>query len=251
MKKTMLWMKPIVILALILSIGLTSCKKGWWGNEEGGGGTGNTGGGNTGLVKGTVVMQGCGLSIYGKNLWIKTDDGQLLQPCEQSFVTLCAINLKEGDRVEIKYHKYTGSLNGFEFYCKMAYFYFTRVTIDFLNIIQTNNNCSAVTIPKNYDLLNAAGVNIIDGKMVEGKLYLNIGFSGCDNSTKRFKLVAKEWPVAGPIPTFEVKIVEQDPQMCQAYFTKEVCFDVASLKNPLSSSYVIMHLVGSDKVFQF
>jgi hypothetical protein len=251
MKKTMLMMKPIMILALILSLGFTSCKKGWWGYEEGGGNGGHNGGGNTALVKGTMVIQNCGLSIYGKSLWIKTDDGQLLQPCEQSFQTLCPIDLKEGDRVEFKYHKYTGSLNGFEIYCKMAHFYFTRATIDFINVIKTNSECSPVSISKDFDQLNMAGVNILNAKIENNKLVLNIGFSGCDNATKRFQLIAKELPNAGPIPAFEVKMIDDNTQMCQAYFTKEICYDLTTLKNPVSSKVVSIHLVGYDKVLQF
>ena len=251
MKKTMLMMKPVLILAMILSLGFTSCKKGWWGYDEGDGNGGGNGGGNNTLVKGTVVFQNCGLSIYGKSLWIKTDDGQLLQPCEQSFLPLVAIELNEGDRVELKYHKYTGNIGGFEIYCKMAYFYFTRVTIDFINVIKPKTDCSAVTFPTSYDKLDAASLIILNAKIDNSKLILNIGFGGCDNTTERFKLVAKELPTAGAIPTFEVKLVDEKAQLCQAYFTKDVCFDLATLKNPVSSGVVLVNIVGFDKVLQF
>ncbi|MFZ4797909.1 MAG: hypothetical protein ACOYMA_10465 [Bacteroidia bacterium] len=250
MKKTMLMMKPVLILAMILSLGFTSCKKGWWGYEDGGG---NNGGGNNTLVKGTVVFQNCGLSIYGKSLWIKTDDGQLLQPCDQSFLPLVAIELNEGDRVELKYHKYTGNIGGFEIYCKMAYFYFTRVTIDFINVIKPKTDCSAVTFPTSYDKIDGASLIILNAKIDNSKLILNIGFSGCDNTTKRFQLIAKELPNAGPgpIPAFEVKMIDDYTQMCQAYFTKEICYDLTTLKNPVSSKVVSIHLVGYNKVLQF
>lgn len=250
MKRVVFLSKSFVILAMMLSLVFTSCKKGWWGDEDGPGKGGNNGGGNNAIVKGTIIKFDCGASYYGNNYWIRTDDGKLLQPCDQSFVTFCGIILKEGDRVEFKYSKYIGSIKDYEVFCK-SNIVFSRVTIDFINVINTNSSCLPVSISKDFDQLNIAGVNIMNAKIENNKLVLNIGFSGCDNATKRFQLIAKELPNAGPIPAFEVKMTDDNTQMCQAYFTMEICYDLTPLKNPVSSKVVSIHLVGYDKILQF
>ncbi len=245
MKKLILTMKPIVLLAMILSLSLSSCKKGWWGYDEGNG-NGNGGGGNGVSIsaKGTVVVQGCGLSIYDKNLWIKLDDGTLLQPCAQSFQTLCPIVLHEGDRVDLKYHKYTGNTQSFEIYCKMAYFPFTRATIDFINVLN-DNSCKLVDFPSNYNQLNTAITNIISAKIEGSKLVLKIGFGGCSNKAKdRFKLVAKPTNESN-ILTYEVKLIDVKEELCQAYFTDEICFDIAPFKYQIDGK-VKVRVIGFD-----
>ncbi len=158
--------------------------------------------------------------------------------------------LKEGDRVELKYSKYIGSIKDYEVYCK-SNIAFTRVTIDFINVIESKSNCTGITLPGNYDKLYAAGINITEAQMVGSSLVFKIGFGGCDNTTKRFKLIGKLLPTAGPIPAYEVKIVDDETQLCKAYFTNEVCFDLSSIKDPISSSVVSVHIVGFEKVLQF
>jgi len=251
MKKLILTMKPIVLLAMILSLSLSSCKKGWWGYEEGNGnGNGGGSGNNVSIAaKGTVVYQDCGLSIYGKNLWIKLDDGTLLQPCAQSFQTTCPVILNEGDRVDLKYSKYTGNMGSFEIYCKMAYFPFKRVTIDFITVLN-NNNCKIIDFPSNYDKLNTANINIMSANIDGSKLSLKIGFSGCSNTAKqRFKLVAKP-TVDSDLITYEVKLTDEKEELCQAYFTDEICFDISPMKH-LIDGRVRIRIVGFDKELIF
>ncbi len=250
MKKLILTMKPIVLLAMILSLSLSSCKKGWWGyDEENGNGNGGGGNGVSISAKGTVVVQGCGLSIYGKNLWIKLDDGTLLQPCAQSFKTLCPIILHEGDRVDLKYSKYKGEMKSFEIYCKIANFRFTRATIDFINVIG-NVNCPYVQMAPNYDELKTAMASIIDAKIVGSKLVLKVGFGGCNNKAKdRFKLVAKPTNESNML-TYEVKLIDEKEELCQAYFTDEICFDIAPFKYLIDGN-VKVRIVGFDNEFIF
>jgi hypothetical protein len=250
MKKLTSINKWLIILAAVASLGFSSCKKGWWGYDEGGNGGGGNGGGGNGneFVQGTVINFNCGKTIYG--YWIKLDNGLLLQPCDQSFNTFCGIILNEGDRVEIKYSPYKGSTKDFQLTCK-ALFSFERVTIDYINIIGFASGCKPITFPDNYDDLKEAGVSITSSKINNTSLVLNIGFGGCGDNTERFGIIAKLLPSTGAIPAYEVKIVDKKEEMCMAYFTKDVCIDISSLKNPLSSSSVKIKLVGYDKEIIF
>ncbi|MES2728344.1 MAG: hypothetical protein V4643_14645 [Bacteroidota bacterium] len=249
MKKAILAMKPIVLLAMILSLSFTSCKKGWWGYEEENGGGGKGGGGKGGQthVKGTIYTQGCGIGIYGDGLWIKLDDGTLLQPCAQSFQTLCPIVLHEGDRVELSYSAYKGDYPDFQPYCDMMMFPFKRVTIDFINVINKPvGTCKPVTVPNNYDQLDLAQVNIGEASIVGTSLKLNIGYSGCSKNAEKFGLVGKLIS-KGSTLTYEIKLTDAAPEMCQAYFTEDLCFDLQSLRNATNSSRVKIKLIGFGK----
>jgi hypothetical protein len=252
MKKTILVMKPIIILAMILSLGFTSCKKGWWGYDEGNGGGGNGGGnGNKTLVQGTVYTLGCGLSIYGKGLWIKLDDGTLLQPCAQSFKPTPPIELKEGDRVELNYSGYKGNYPDFEPSCNMRPIAFERVTIDFINVLGgKTNDCKPITLQNNYEEQEAA-MGIIDAKVEGSKLKLNIGYSGCNADTKRFTAIA-ELNLSNDIPTYAVKLIDSDSKTnCQAYFIDDICFDLETIRKPESSKKIRIIIYGTNKIFEF
>ena len=247
MKKAILMMKPMVILAMIFSLTLGSCKKGWFDEENGhGGGGGNGGGGNTPIkVTGMIEKVGCGKSIYGENLWIRTDAGELLQPCAQSFMTLCPIALKEGDRVEVLYRKYTGNMQGFEIYCKVAYFPHTKVVVDFISVIEDKQKtCAPVLITPDYDKLETGGVQVLSATITGSKLMLELGFSGCDNNTQSFQLVGKPTE-RNDMLTYDLKVINTKPQMCAAYFTEKLCYDLSSLKATIDG-FIRINIAGVD-----
>ncbi len=241
MKKISFTMKPFLILALILSIVFSSCKKGWWGYEDENDGGGNNG--STTVVKttGTVYYQSCGKSIYGSEIWIKTDKGTLIQPCAQ--LTTIPVKLEEGDRVEIVYKGYEGNMSGFEPYCKMAYFPYVKATIVLINKISSANLCAPVYLSKVYETLEAAGINILEAKMEGTNLKMSIGYSGCSQNVKRFSLVGKSTSVNG-LQQYELKVVDSSPEMCLAYFTDNICFDLQTLRDPIKSSNVTVKIIG-------
>lgn len=246
-------MKPMIILAMILGLTLGSCKKGWFDDENGPGG-GNGGGGNGGgggaptKTMGTMVRFDCGNTIYDGNLWIRTDAGQLIQPCEQSFMTTCPIPLKDGDRVEVAFRKYTGSIKGFELYCKIASFPFTRAVIDFIAATETKKSTGSVVITPDYDQLETGGVHVIAAELEGNKLMLEVGIGGCDNNTESLELVGKP-EVNNDMPTFSLKVVNKKPQMCQAYFTERLFFDVSSLKNSYGKTRLKIEGVDQEILF--
>lgn len=160
MKKVILIGKSIILLTLIFSLGFTSCKKQWWGNDDegNGGGPNGVGNANTTSIKGTMVSISCGASIYD-NLWIQTDDGKLLQPCAQSFQTLCPILLHEGDRVYLKYRPFSGfSYIDSTYTCTALLPICKRVIIDFIGI---TNSCIPIKITPSYNTSKSGNLTIL------------------------------------------------------------------------------------------
>lgn len=242
MKNISINWKSIFILSLILSVSFSSCKKGWWGFENDNGGGGNNGGSTEIKASGTMYFQNCGKSIYGNGLWIKTDDGKLIQPCTQ--LSLNNIKLEEFDKVEFVYKSdYNGDFSGFEPYCKMAYFPYIKATIVSIKKTSSANLCSPIHFSKVYNTLEAAGITILGAKMEGTNLKLNIGYSGCSQNKKRFSIVGKSTSVNGE-QSYVLKVIDNSPEMCLAYFTDDICFDLQTLRNPIKSSMVNIKLTG-------
>ena len=231
MKKAILIGKSILVLALIFSLGFTSCKKQWWGNDEEGSGGGSNGGGNPGstALKGTMVRISCGGSIYD-NLWIQTDDGKLLQPCAQSFQTLYPILLHEGDRVDVKYRPFSGfSYIDSMYICNMVLPACKRVIIDFINIV---NSCTPIKITPAANTPKNDNLNILGAQVNGSCLQIKMAFGGCNENTNRFQLTStgKLLSTYGP-PVYAAKLVDTDPQYCKAYFERETGYDISILTN--------------------
>lgn len=248
MKNTILTMRSILILTLLLSLGFTSCKKGWWGyqDEEGSGGKKGGGGSTNTELLGTVYAQTCGVSIYNQNYWIKLDNGTIIQPCYQSFQTLCAIELKEGDRVKVKYQPYIGNYPDFEANCDQLYFPFIKATINAIEVIANQTeNCMPIHITNNLDQFEEAHVQIMDARLEGFKLKLKVGFSGCSNNVNRFKLMLQVGQITNNKTTIKAKIIEENPELCQAYFTNTFCYDLTKMQ--INTSEIQLLLKGFEK----
>lgn len=247
MIKTDFIFKWAIILALL--VGFTSCKKGWWGYEEGNGG-GNNGGGNENKTElGTVISFACGRSIYGHDYWIKLDNGKLIQPCDQSFMGECFFYLNEGDRVELKYSKYTKNNSTFDIMCKIANLNYTKATIDYIKKINKNFNCKTVKFYSNFDEKENQNIQVLGARIEGNKLNLKIGFSGCNMDMNRFELYAKP-AITNDFFTYDVKIVDEIPQLCEAYFTNEMCFDITQLKDN-TKRYVRIKINGFEQILNY
>lgn len=246
MKKLIQTSKSILLLALLFNIAFSSCKKPWWGNEDNGGSNGH---GNSISTKAVVVRFGCGLSIYSSNLWLRTFDGKFLQPCEQSFVNICPTILHEDDTVEIKYSKYTKNNPNFDLTCKIVDFPYSKVCIDFLQLANKPSGLPFILFDPSYDSKTSNGINILGARISGNRLYLNVGFSGCDNNVERFSLLAKGAEDPGVI-TYKLKLYDNSPQMCQAYFTKEIGFDISPLKYTIDG-FVKLKIEGYNDVLTY
>lgn len=217
------------VLAVALVLAISACNP--FGDDEPGGGGG---GGNKPPVKdcslnGTMVRVMCGVSLYD-NLWIRMDNGTFIQPCDQSFQTFQALDFKEGDRVQFSYRKINGpSACDQMVRCLAAVPQHTPAIIDCIRVTDpAEGDCgSLLTKPEpeggHVTVLNAA----ISGNMLK----LKIGYSGCSQMPdSEFELtwngaLAKSLP-----PQAQLYINSIRTEACQAYFTKDLCFDISAIR---------------------
>lgn len=92
------------------------------------------------------------------------------------------------------------------------------------------------TMPTNYP------VNVLNAYIDGNCLKLKVGFSGCDANTERINMM---WDgmFSGLVAEANLVLVDNDPQMCNAYFTKEVSFDLSPLKAQQQGS-IVLNIAG-------
>lgn len=208
-------------------------------------------------VMATVVRMPYGSSIYG-NLWLKTDDGKFYLPCEQSFITICPIDIKEGDRVKFSYRKLPENKDCLKDNPELNVrdvipLNYQSVTIDCLQTIVrcgTPPPCSGLVIdykdyPKNY-------ITVLESNIIGNELKLKVGYSGCSalpNSS--FKLAWKKFLGKSlPLQT-ELQFVIEDVNLytCQAYFTNDLCFDISAIRD-LTKEPVLIAIGENNILFK-
>ncbi|MDP1725342.1 MAG: hypothetical protein Q8M15_01060 [Bacteroidota bacterium] len=244
------YLKPVLLVTLLFVLSQSACKKGWldWLKNEPDKKPPIS---RSTSVTGSMVRVICGVSIYD-NLWIKTDEGKYLQPCEQSFLTFAALYFKEGDRVKVDYRPSVNATHcDTMITCTAINPVHQRVIIDAINKIP-DTNCSPIQIVNNYSTITKAQSNIMFAEVQNNCLRIKMGFSGCDANTKRFQVVCDGTThVLNGTPTYLVKITDINPQMCQAYFEDEISCDISAFKRTGSVNNMVIKLDGYTEVIKF
>lgn len=205
-------------------------------------------------IKGTMVRVTCGFGIYGE-LWIKTDNGKYLQPCEQSFIPQVPVIPQEGDRVEFGYKKLDKSLcdQSHLIRCMAALPGHQSVAISCMRIISSKpvETCPKVVVDHtNYGV---TGIQILESKIEGNLLKLKVGYSGCNMvENEDFSLSWKgafmeSNPPIARLQLFSPKVAKGN--VCQAYFTNDLCFDLSTIKQPTSSLIVKLQIGDHEILF--
>lgn len=244
------YLKPVLLVTLLFVLSQSACKKGWldWLKNEPDKKPPIS---QTTNVSGTMVRVICGVSIYD-NLWIKTDDGKYLAPCEQSFLTFAALYFKEGDRVKVDYRPCVKTtICDTMITCTAINPVHQRVIIDAINKI-ADPNCSPIQIVNNYNTVTKAQSNIMFAEVQNNCLRIKMGFSGCNGNTKRFQVVCDgSTHIQNGIPTYLVKVTDIQPQMCEAYFEDEISSDISAFKKTAPVNNAVIKIDGYNDVIKF
>ncbi|TAE79513.1 MAG: hypothetical protein EAY81_11195 [Bacteroidetes bacterium] len=204
-------------------------------------------------VKGTIVRVTCGFGVYGE-LWIKTEHGKYLQPCQQSFMPQVPVDVKEGDQVEFGYTVQKDSLcDSDEIRCLAALPAYQPVTITCIRVVDKKpvDTCPKIVI--DHTKYEPSVIQILESEMDGNFLKLTVGYSGgsqVENSD--FSLswkgeIEKSNPPLAKLQLFSPKVVEGN--VLQAYFTNNLCFDVSAIKAQTNSSRVRLQIGEHEILF--
>lgn len=237
----------VKLTAVAFMLTLASCDSPWFDPIDDGGGNG---GGKPPVIQdcnvtGTMVRVICGASIYD-GLWIRTDNGKLLQPCQQSFQTLCPIVLKEGDRVKFSYRELKGPSPCDEMItCAAVNPPHKTVIIDCINglsgkplpVDSLSGKIGKLVIGQPVD---NASVHVLSAGLKNDLLTLMVGYSGCsEHDAKDFSLI---WDgnvhESSPAQVY-FSIDESRKEACQAYFTQELTFDISEVRKNTTGPIII------------
>jgi len=108
--------------------------------------------------------------------------------------------------------------------------------------------CKPVKQVESFEYIET-GINATNIKQEGNLLKMKISFSGCDDELDPDFLI-KEMPSVGAYPAFNCKIKPDQMQMCQAVFTKEVCFDISSILKKYHSATLTLNQSSGIKTFE-
>ena len=75
-------------------------------------------------------------------------------------------------------------------------------------------------------------------------LYIKFGSSGCSGDTWNVKLVASEMEYLSIPPQRDVRLSLENNELCEAYFTREMSFDISDLKP--KENEIIINIIDAD-----
>ena len=103
-------------------------------------------------------------------------------------------------------------------------------------------SCDEEVIISRYEYDNAPNdqLSIISVEIVDNCLKINFGSSGCDGSTWELKLIDSGDIMESLPPQRTIRLSLKNDELCLAYFTKEVIFDISALK--LEGNSVILNI---------
>lgn len=242
------------VLAITVILGLTACNNPFFDWEEPGNGGGKPG--KPPVVtdckqSGKMVTIACGPSIYG-NLWIQTESNEYLRPCDQSFQTIAALDLKEGDDVKFSYRKINNCTKcKKQVTCSATIPQHTHVIIDCISVTNPPSaECPSLVVDENAHK-ETSYVHVISAVADGNFIKLKVGYSGCSILPKEAFKLSWNGSFAKSLPpqVWLFPGLNVPTTLCQAYFTTELCFDATMLRSNSSSKQVEVHIGDQTILF--
>lgn len=158
---------------------------------------------------------------------IKTADGKLLDPVNQEKIA----NLNAGSKVWYSYVE----VQTFAASCTGA----TPVELTCLtwNWCGTPTGCTPITVDNS--LQPGYGVNVLSATLDGNCLKLKVGQSGCSDHTELLQLVWNGSYKKSSPAMVDLFVHDPKPEMCEAYFTNEISFDLSKLKSGVNGPITI------------
>lgn len=107
---------------------------------------------------------------------------------------------------------------------------------------ETPSECDQTVIISNEEYKNAPDdfLTIVSAEIQNNCLIINFGSSGCDGSTWVVKLIDSEAVAESYPPQRTLRLSLQNEELCDAYFTKKISFNIQDLQ--VEGSSVILNI---------
>lgn len=109
-----------------------------------------------------------------------------------------------------------------------------------------NTDCDQKGIVSDFMYGNAPAdpVSILETEILGDCLRIKFGSSGCSGESWKVHLVASEMEYFSIPPQRDLRLSLENPELCEAYITREITFDVKDLRT--SANMVQLNIVNGD-----
>jgi hypothetical protein len=172
--------------------------------------------------------------------YLETDNMEQYEPVNQSVFN----GLSVGERVKFSFKP----VFTFQATCSGA----APVEVDCITSLNTNPGvCVPIVIGDDVKIpTEPNGAIQVESARIEGNcLKIKVGFGGCDGNEAR---IALTWDgiMGGLQPSVNLVLVDTQPQMCNAYFMKELSFDLSAIREREQGT-VYIHIAGWDQPLSY
>lgn len=110
-----------------------------------------------------------------------------------------------------------------------------------------NSQCSNEVIVSSelYDTAPNDNLNILETEIKDNCLIIKFGSSGCNGDSWEIKLIDSEMIMESYPPQRNIRLSLKNEELCDAYFTKELSFDIRSLQ--VEGDKVYLNITNSEE----
>jgi hypothetical protein len=249
MKQQYLILKKLMIIFSIIAV-FQSCDNPWFDIDPDRPDDGKFPPNKEYTTTGRLVYVTCGWSALNE-LWVLDDQNKYYQPVVLKNVN--QIDVKEGDRVTVKYRLYNPASDPKTpenelIRCMAALPSHKDIVV--LNITKDDSlqtDCLPINVVPMFCALTNP-VHILNAAYSNQKLVLEIGYSGCEPLTQEdFKIEwNKQWNGQQVIKA-AIQLVNKKPSECTAYFNSTICVDLSTIKASIGNQPFLLN-VGDESV---
>ena len=113
--------------------------------------------------------------------------------------------------------------------------------------LEAQNGCDEVAIVDQdlYDNVPSSHLVIEEMEIVDDCLWVKFSASGCSGDSWKLRLIGSEQVKYSEPPQRDVRFVLENNELCEAYFTKEMTFDISALKS--NGEAMLLNVIDSDQ----
>jgi hypothetical protein len=93
---------------------------------------------------------------------------------------------------------------------------------------------------------------MINDVSIEGDcMTINFSSSGCSGESWKISLPGSETIIRTGIPKREIRLSLENPELCEAWITKEYTFDISSFRMEASKMIIFLTNNGMDYIYEY
>lgn len=113
--------------------------------------------------------------------------------------------------------------------------------------LSAQSSCDQVAIVDQdlYDNAPSSQLTIEEIEIVDDCLRVRFSASGCSGESWKLRLIGSEQVNYSQPPQRDIRFVLENDELCQAYFTKEMTFDITALRS--NGEAMLLNVIDSEQ----